>query len=195
MINIDDLFIVHYCHPNCEPYMNICRLPKEAAFSLAYQMALKNPETSAFYRFADFENYYLRRINTDEYLYSLFVSLGGKPKEKHPLSFVLQGSSFLYNWFGNGSVHKIKLADIPSEYISFTLGDSMSVFRKDGKMTLERHGELTMWTKEKLLRATDEYAGTLNEFMNEIVKKYKYIEVQLWNDDYCTTSQYKHAKE
>ena len=185
MINIDDVYIVHYCHPNCKPFMNICRLPKEEAFQMAYKMAINNPETMAFYRFTDFENYYPRRINTDKYLYDLFVSLGGKPKEKHPLSFVLQGSSFLDNWFGNGSVHKIKLSDIPSEFISFTLGDSMRVFSKNGERTLERHGELTMYSKEELLNLMSEYNGTIDEFMNNIVEKYKYIEVQLWNDDYC----------
>ena len=184
MINIDDLSIVHYCHPNCKPFMNICRLPKDEAFSLAYKMAADNHGEEAFWRLKDFENYYPRRINTDEYLYDLFVSLGGKPKEKHPLSFVLQGSSFLDKWFGNGSVHKIKLADIPSEYISFTLGDSMSVFRKDGERTLERHGELTMHTKETLQSVLAGYSGLIYDFMNEITDKYKYIEVQLWNDDY-----------
>ena len=133
MIDIDDLYIVHYCHPNCKPFMNICRLPKEAAFSLAYEMASNNPDTTAFGRFADFINYYPWRMKTDEYLYDLFIPLGGKPKEKHPLSFVLQGSDFLHNWFEYGFVSKIKLKGIPSEFISFTLGDSMAVFKKNGE--------------------------------------------------------------
>ena len=185
MINADELFIVNYCHPNCEPFKNVCRLPRELAFSLAYKMAADNPNTTAFWRFADFENYYPRRLKTDEYLYILFISLGGKPKEKHPLSFVLQGSKFLDDWFGNGIVNKIKLKDIPSEFISFTLGDSMSVFKKNGERTIERNGELTMYTKEMLYNIIGEYEGTIDELMNEITEKYNYIEVQLWNDDYC----------
>jgi hypothetical protein len=165
--------------------MNICRLPQEEAFSLAYEMAVNNPETTAFYRFADFENYYPRRINTDKYLYELFIALGGNPVEKHPLSFVLQGSEFLDNWFGNGIVNRIKLKNIPSEFISFTLGDSMAVFKKNGERTLERHGELTMYTKEMLFDIIKKYDGTIDEYMNEIKEKYHYIEVQLWKDDYC----------
>ncbi|MCL2285754.1 MAG: hypothetical protein FWC32_05245, partial [Firmicutes bacterium] len=82
----------------------------------------------------------------------------------------------------------IKLSDIPSEFISFTLGDSMRVFSKNGERTLERHGELTMYSKEELLNLISEYNGTIDEFMNNIVEKYKYIEVQLWNDDYCQIS-------
>lgn len=186
MINIDELHIVNYCHPNCKPFFNICRLPKEEAFSLAYKIAADNPDTTAFGRFADFTNYYPRRIKTDEYLYDLFFSLGGNPKEKHPLSFVLQGSEFLNNWFGNGLITKIKLKDIPNEFVSFTLGDSMSVFKKNGERTIERNGELTMYTKGILSNILREYSGSIDDFMNEIVEKHHYIEVQLWNDDYCT---------
>ena len=31
MINVDELYIVNYCHPNCVPLKNIVRLPKEEA--------------------------------------------------------------------------------------------------------------------------------------------------------------------
>lgn len=185
MINIDELYLINYCHPNCKPFFNICRLPKEEAFSFANKMASDNLDTTAFYRFADFENYYPRRIKTDEYLYDLFVSIGGSPKEKHPLSFVLQGSEYLDNWFGNGIISKIKLIDIPSEFISFTLGDSMSIFKKNGEQTIDRHCELTMYTKEMLSNVLKGYMGTIDDFMNEIIDKYHYIEAQLWNDDYC----------
>ena len=177
--NWNDLSIVHYCHPNCAPFMNICRLPKEEAFQQAYKMAADNHGEEAFWRFKDFENYYPRRIRADEYLYSSFIALGGKPKEKHPLFFVLQGSKFLNNWFGNGSVTKIPLKNIPSEAISFTLGDS-SVMMRD-------YGEATMHTKETLQSVLGEYSGSVDDFMGEVVDKYKYIEAQLWDDEYCVS--------
>ncbi len=177
MIHTDDLYIVNYCHPNCMPFMNICRLPKEEAFSLAYKMAEENPGVTAFGRFADFENYYPGRMKQEEYLYSKFVSLGGKPVEKHPLSFVLQGSVFLDHWFGNGIVNKIRLNKIPPELISFTLGDSMTQYKKAGT--------LTMYTKEMLLNIMNGYSGSIEEFMTETEDKYHYIEVQLWDDGYC----------
>lgn len=175
MINTDELYIVNYCHPNCTPFKNIMRMPEKEAFLLAHEMAANNPDTTAFYRFADFENYYPRRIKQDAYLYNLFCSLGGKPKEKHPLSFALQGSEYLNNWFDDGLITKILLKNIPSEYISFTLGDSGAAFKRTGK--------LTMYTKEMLFNILKEYRGTIDEFMNEIEKSCNYIEVQLWNDD------------
>lgn len=191
MTNIEDLYIAHYCHPSCKPFQNICRLPKEEAFSQAYKMAADNFGASAFYRFAEgekgFESYYPRRMMTDKYLYNKFISLGGKPVEKHPLSFVLHGSEWLDNWFGNGLTVKIKLSNIQSEYISFTLGDSMvMLLQKDGVRVSEiQHGKLTMYTKEMLFNSINEYDGTVDDYMNHIADRWKYIEVQLWNDDYC----------
>ena len=35
MINTNELYIVNYCHPNCRPFQNIMRLPKEQAFKKA----------------------------------------------------------------------------------------------------------------------------------------------------------------
>ena len=132
MIDIKELYIVNYCHPNCKPLQNIMRLPEKQAFEKAGELARKNPETNAFYRFADFENYYPRRLKADSIIYRLFIELGGKPKEKHPLSFALQDSRYLDNWFGNGIITRIPLKDIPDEYISFTYGDSSAMIEKTG---------------------------------------------------------------
>jgi hypothetical protein len=46
-------------------------------------------------------------------------------------------------------------------------------------------GKLTMYTKEMLFDVLGEYNGTLEDYMDEINEKYKYIEAQLWNDEYC----------
>jgi len=39
-----------------------------------------------------------------------------------------------------------------------------------------------------LLSSIFDYNGTIDEYMNEIIGKHCYIEVQLWNDDYCECS-------
>ncbi len=176
MIKEDKLFIVNYCHPNCTPLKNIVRLPKEKAFSLANQMAKQNAGDSAFWRFADFENYYMLRMRQDNYLYHAFISIGGKPKEEHPLSFVLQGSEYLNQWFDKGIITKIPLQYISTEHISFTYGDS-------GAM-LERESKINVVSKDMLLNSILDFPGTIDEYMDEIAKKHSYIEVQLWNDEY-----------
>lgn len=177
MIDNNEVYIVNYSHPNCTPLQNIMRLPKEEAFRKAKELAEANKNTTAFYRFADFVNYYPRRLATDKKLYEQFVELQGKPVEKHPLSFVLQGSEYLKEWFGNGTVTRIPLCKIPTDSISFVYGDSMS--------TLERTGEFEMITKDELLKRMEEYDGTLAKFMREIEETCHYIEVQLWDDTYC----------
>lgn len=174
-MTVDDLQIVNYCHPSCKPLQNIMRLPKDEAFALAYKMAAQNKNTTAFYRFADFENYYPERLKTDALLYHRFVELGGKPLQKHPLSFVLQDSDYLNAWFDCGIVTKIPLNQIHSDYISFTYGDSQS--------TLKKYGEITMLTKDMLFKEITDYNGTLEEFLIDITNRYRYIEVQIWNDD------------
>lgn len=172
---IDSLYLVHYCHPNCKPFQNIMRLPKEKAFLLAEKLAKENPDTTAFYRFADFANYYLHRLQTDEFLYENFSRLGGKPKEKHPLSFVLQGCDYLYNWFGNGISYKIKLSDICPDSISFSLGDSCAQY--------EKTGTIKQLTEEQLLTQMNDFDGGAADFMKYVSEQYSYIEVQLWDDN------------
>ena len=170
----EDLFIVNYCHANCTPLKNIMRLPRGEAFALAAAMAARNPETTAFYRFADFENYYPRRLRTDALLRERFIALGGKPVEAHPLSFVLQGSRFLDGWFDHGVVTSVPLLQIPDHAVSFTYGDSMTM--------LQRDGAFTMLTKGMLLQTIAEYSGSLEDFLAEIAAQFHYIEVQLWDD-------------
>ena len=172
MIDPDHLHIVNYCHPSCTPLQNILWLPKDEAFRTASELAQKNHGATAFWRFADFENYYPRRMETDRLLYDAFIRLGGKPEVEHPLSFVLQGSDYLHNWFDHGTVTTLPLYSIPDDVLSFTRGDSMSAPRPDGT--------IPVFTKEMLLRQTAEYQGPLDDFMQEITGTCHYIEVQVW---------------
>jgi hypothetical protein len=151
------------------------RLEKADAFSFASKIAQENSGKTAFWRFADFENYYPRRIILDEYLYKTFTLMGGDPKELHPLYFVLHGNDYLYNWFDNGTINKISLKDIPDNAVSFTLGDS-SHYISDKK--------LIMHTKQTLQKLMDQYPERDIESFIAKVTNNGYIEVQLWNDDY-----------
>ncbi len=175
MIDIHALSIVNYCHPHCQPLKNIMRLPKEEAFALARELAQKNKNTTAFCRFADFENYYPRRIEADALLHTQFLALGYAASQKHPLSFVFEGSEYLKNWFSNGVETRIPLDGIPSCDISFTFGDSMGV--------LKRNEPLRLVSKDMLLGEIAAYRGTLSDYLCEIEEKCFYIEVQVWNDE------------
>lgn len=172
----EELILVNYCYPDCVPLMNIMRLPKEEAFELASAFAESHPETTAFYRFADFENYYLLRKEQDKYLYSQFIELGGKPEEKHPLSFVIEGSEYLSDWFGNGIESRLCLGDIQPCHISFTIGDSGAEYQKYGNVRLLTMEEL----KEQFLK----YGNNMDALLKASGRHY--IEVQLWSDQYIS---------
>lgn len=151
------------------------RLPKNEAFALARDMASRNNNITAFYRFHDFENYYPRRLEADALLYQKFSALGFAPKQRHPLSFVLEGSAYLRNWFDGGGEVRIPLSAIPPHAVSFTFGDSMGV--------LKRNEPLRLVSKEMLYNELSAYRGTLNEYMRDIAENCYYIEAQIWDDD------------
>jgi hypothetical protein len=176
MICTDELIIVNYCHSGCSPLKNIMRLDQQAAFSLASELAAKNPETTAYFRFADFQNYYPLRMKADHILRNSFAALGGEPQTEHPLYFVLQGSDYLDSWFGNGPTTTLLLKNIPAQYISFTYGDSCSA--------LQKNGHLSLMTKNNLLESIRSYVGTLISYMKSITEQHHYIEAQLWHDGY-----------
>ena len=173
---MQEIYLVNYCNTNCSPLKSITRLSKPEAFALAKNLSDQYSGT-AFGRLIDFDNYYPRRIQTEQWLYNCFLELGGKPATRHPLYFVLQGSDFLDQWFGKGIVTKLPLSNISSKHVSFTFGDSMAKYDKP-----ERRDP---FLKETLLELIDPYHGDVNLFLSSISEQYTYIEVQLWNDKYC----------
>lgn len=177
----DELVLVNYCHPDCIPLLNIMRLPKAEAFLLAQKLAEEHPNTTAFYRFADFENYYELRKAQDSYLYRRFLDLGGLPEEKHPLSFVLEGSEYLSEWFGKGVKTALKLNQIAPCHVSFTIGDSGAVFQKNRGLEL-----LTVQSLREIYNDRD---GDFRTLLHRA--GCHYIEAQLWSDQYMKTAAAK----
>ncbi|MGN1249642.1 MAG: hypothetical protein ACI4XW_06140 [Candidatus Spyradocola sp.] len=168
-----ELALVNYCHPDCVPLRNIMRLPKDEAFLLARSLAEAHPDTTAFYRFADFENYYTLRIRQDAYLRARFIEAGGRPEVSHPLSFVLEGSDYLRQWFAGGIETRLLLRDIDAVHVSFTIGDSGAEFQRNGCAEL-----LTV----DMLRARLQEQGNLKALLDAAGKHY--VEAQLWSDRY-----------
>ena len=171
-MEFEELQLVNYCYPGCIPMLNIMRLGRDEAFELAAKMAEEHPETTAFYRFADFQNYYALREAQDAFLYRSFTEKGGKPRTEHPLSFVIDGSDYLKDWFGNGLETRIIMKDINPETVSFTIGDSGSIYQHTGTVEL-----LTWDDMKKLYR---DHGNNLGKLLAEHGRKY--VEVQLWTE-------------
>lgn len=48
----------------------------------------------------------------------------------------MEGSRYLFEWFGNGIETKIPVREIAEKHISFTLGDSGAEYGKNGSVKL-----------------------------------------------------------
>lgn len=170
---MDKLFITHYSFPGTDPWKNIMNLPEAEAFRMAAELAAAHPDTTSFYRFADFRNYYPTRKRADEYVREAFIRLGGKPRLLHPYSFVLTECEYLREWFDACDRITLDLADIPDDQVSFTLGDSCALII---------HGtEPVVLTKAMLLDRIRACDGSVDTFLQKSLGKYPYVEVQLWN--------------
>ncbi|WP_151737691.1 hypothetical protein [Paenibacillus tengchongensis] len=176
---MNPLYITNYRDRRCSPLDSLTRLSTEEAYSLAKRLSqFAGPSFTSFSRFSsgDFDGYYQKRLRTEEWLYSSFIQLGGQPRHAHPLYFVLGESTYLKAWFENGLTTRIPLSDIDPAHISFTYGDSMSKLDSPDRMEL--------FNLESLLHFITETSADINAFLEELNQQNKYIEVQLWNDDY-----------
>ena len=52
---MDKLLLTHYYYPGTDPWKNIMNQPEQEAFRVAAELAAAHPETTSFYRFADFK--------------------------------------------------------------------------------------------------------------------------------------------
>lgn len=170
---ISQLHLTSYRHPDTAPFGNIMLLPEAEAYRKAAQLAAEHPETTAFYRFADFANYYPRRKASEEALRKQFIQLGGQPELAHPYSFVLMESDYLAKWFSGGPEVRIPVEALPKSQLSFTLGDSMSTFDRDGVHQVR--------TLDNLLELMAAHGGTLEAFMAHVESTWYYIEAQVWS--------------
>ncbi|MBR6443743.1 MAG: hypothetical protein IKS46_08655 [Clostridia bacterium] len=170
---MDKLFITHYYYPGTDPWKNIMNLPEEEAFRTAGELAAAHPDTTSFYRFADFRNYYPRRKKADSYMRDAFIRLGGKPRLLHPYSFVLGECEYLKDWFDSSDKIVLDLSDIPDDQISFTIGDSCAL--------ITQGLEPVVLTKKMLLEGIRACDGSVDAFLKQSLGKNYYVEVQLWD--------------
>lgn len=170
---MDKLFITHYYFPGTDPWKNIMNLPEEDAFRVAAELAASHPDTTSFYRFADFGNYYPNRKKADEYVREAFIRLGGKPRLLHPYSFVLTECEYLREWFDSSDRIVLDLSGIPEDQVSFTPGDSCALIT---------HGlKPAVLTKGMLLEGICAGGGSADAFLKKALGPNRYLEVQLWD--------------
>lgn len=177
------LVLSHYYNKNIEPLKSISR--NKDNIEIVCEL-LRQQDGKSFNRFKNFEWYIQERTNTESWLFEAFKKIGGKPRVKAPIYFVLGNNSYLEECYGeNVGIIQIPLEDIPKEDISFTLEDSMSIHVSGS--------DRAVFTIEMLLDYIDEQNMSLETYLEAMNRKHKYIEAQIWNDEYF--EKYRAVKE
>lgn len=173
---MQELFIIHYCHPECVPLRSISQLSEAEAYSMAKELSQKS-ESRALRRFGkDFPYYYAERLRTEEWLYGHFLALGGKPKTKHPYYFALHSCQVFYENFNKGKMFRLPLSEIDPLHISFTFGDSVAKINASDRRD--------PFLKDTLFSYIGAFHDDVEAFLESIREQYVCIEAQLWTDEY-----------
>lgn len=135
----------------------------------------------ALRRFDRFDDYMQRRIQTERWLYSAFLAMGGEPVSRYPFYLILGKNERLKCDFGPGAGELIlDTAQINAYDLSFTLGDSIGLYFSS--------------TTKKLYSLEEIESISLNtafvqKQMAPLEPYHRYIEAQLWDKHYLSAAQ------
>ncbi len=130
----------------------------------------------ALRRFDQFNDYISRRLETEKWLYSAFLTTGGCPVSIHPFYFILGENQQLKHDFGiNAKALQLDTNLIHSNHISFTLGDSVGIYFSSAPNKIYLLDQL-----EDILSDPE----FIQWQMKPLESYHKYIEAQLWDKHY-----------
>ena len=130
----------------------------------------------ALHRFNQFDKYIFQRQETEKWLYSAFLKIGGHPNSIHPFYFILGESEQLKHDFGVGAKSiQLDTNQICHNHISFTIGDSVGVFFSSAPNQIYLLNQL-----ENLLSNPE----LIQWQMKPLELHHQYIEAQLWDKHY-----------
>jgi len=154
---------------NNEPFVNITDCDEKTQENISKILAQKHGR--ALQRFKNYETYYLKRKETEDWLRNRYEMLFGFPPKENPFYFVLGECKTLFKDFGDGvGVLQIELDTIDIQDITLTLGDSMGVYFNSPNKKL--------YTLSEFLSMNPEIINNEFSFLQDY---HRYIEVQHWN--------------
>lgn len=170
------MIITHYFPSSIQNEIthSITEYNTQQQFDIAKELAKCNGR--ALRRFDKFEEYIYRRIQTEEWLYKMFLVTNGSPSIKNPIYFVLGEHEGLRHDFGpNSSYIQLDTDLILSCHISFTIGDSMSVLFSEAPKRLYTINQFNYFVNDNAF---------VNSQFKYIKSSHRYIEAQLWDKRY-----------
>ena len=170
------MIITHYFPSSIQNKFahSITEYDSQQQFEIAKKLA--QCDGRALRRFDKFEEYISRRVKTEEWLYKMFLEINGIPKTKNPFYFVLGEHDDLRHDFGSESSYfQLDTDQILDSYLSFTIGDSMSVLFSDAPKRIYSMSQI----KEIVNDTT-----FIDRQFEHIIPNHRYIEAQLWDKRY-----------
>lgn len=135
----------------------------------------------ALRRFDHFDDYIQKRTQTERWLYSAFLRMGGRPCSCHPYYFILGESERLKCDFGpNAREVTLDTSQINASDISFTLGDSVGICFSASQKRIYALSEIEPISLDVAL---------VKREMAFLEEHHRYIEAQLWNKRYLNFAE------
>ena len=170
------MIITHYFPSSIQNKFShsITEYNTQQQFDIAKKLA--QCDGRALRRFDKFEEYISRRVKTEEWLYEMFLEINGLPKTKNPFYFVLGEHDDLRHDFGSESSYiQLDTDQILDSFLSFTIGDSMSVLFSDAPKRI--------YTISQIKEIVNDTTFIDRQF-EHITPNHRYIEAQLWDKRY-----------
>lgn len=179
-------FLCHYFERNFGPFRPLTALPMEEA-----RQILLEQRAAGKFQNPDVEGFISKRYDRDKKLRDVFIAHGGKPLRTAPIYMFFGEHKQWESAYEESAVIKIPLEEFDPLTVSFTYGDSFTVFDP----TL--FGEEEYWNR---LYFADEILDVINrcgfppyvqyDFKRGIYPKdkhlhhhLKYIEAHVWSDE------------
>ncbi len=176
-------YIYHYFEKVNGPFLNLSSLSISEATTI-----LKN--TNEGFNSSRPDNYMELRLAHEKRLKEQFISIGGNPKRNDPFYFTLGPCDWLKSWYVNAGAVRLDLdLFIGSDALSFTYPDSMVSFQLYDNDKLKKYrkncnGKIYLF--DELDSLIKEFGIPTEENWNKIDENThdRYIEVQIWNDEF-----------
>ena len=187
-------FLTHYTRS--EPFRSLLECPQELRLNVVSGFHPEN--TLAYKRFEKPTLYLAEREALEQRLHAEFLSLGGRPRRRHPFYLVLGRSEWFERHEGEGlRAFTIPIASIESERISFTYGDSGISYQLHDRTwphapperyRRDHHGRLFLLDEIPELVEREGFPDGDHAWESDRRYDY-YLEAQLWDEPPCRVQE------
>ena len=176
--------LCHYYERGQPPFRTLTSLPPEEARAIVRVQLADMTES-----FVD--GFLRRRYGRDQALRDAFIAIGGQPRRSAPVYFTLGPNEGMKTWFDDPAHIEIPVSEFDPGTVSFTYGDSFTVFNPALDTGEEWWGRVYRY--DEILRLIDAFGFPEDppyhmkkrifpegRHINHILK---FVEAHVWSDE------------